>query len=324
MYTLIRTRSRTITAAFILAVALLLSDPSAFLPRSWQGNALLRILSVGRADAAISYVQNLGTYASTSSSSSTTVSIGSSVTAGNSIIVTIAIDYDNSGSVSCSDSRGNSYTVDVDQIYSSYVRTIVCSAHNVTALSSGDTITVSHPSAAPRAVSVHEFSGLAPTGTLDRTASATGSSSSFSSGSTSTTTQADELLIGAIGTDGRITDTFTPGSGYTALTRAGTNSTGMWATNNTINPEYRIVSSTGSYVADGTNSTSRRWAATIATYKAEIISGTVYTDEGTTNIGSGKTIRLVVNGSDMGTATTDSSGSYTFTATTSPGDAVLV
>ena len=44
------------------------------------------------------------------------------------------------------------------------------------------------------------------------------------------------------------------------------------------------------------------------------ISGTVYTDEGTTNIGAGKTVRLLVNGADSGiTTTTSASGFYVLT-----------
>ncbi len=54
------------------------------------------------------------------------------------------------------------------------------------------------------------------------------------------------------------------------------------------------------------------------------ISGTVYTDEGATNIGAGKTVRLVVNGASAGTNTTNASGQYSISATVSAGDAILV
>jgi CSLREA domain-containing protein len=53
------------------------------------------------------------------------------------------------------------------------------------------------------------------------------------------------------------------------------------------------------------------------------ISGTVYTDEGVTNIGAGKTIRLLVNGASVGTGVTDGSGNYSVTAGFNPGDALL-
>ena len=56
-----------------------------------------------------------------------------------------------------------------------------------------------------------------------------------------------------------------------------------------------------------------------------LISGTVYTDEGVTNIGSGKTVRLLINGTSDGTDITDGSGNYSITPSSlSAGDAILV
>ncbi|MBE0606319.1 MAG: DUF2341 domain-containing protein [Deltaproteobacteria bacterium] len=54
------------------------------------------------------------------------------------------------------------------------------------------------------------------------------------------------------------------------------------------------------------------------------VGGTVYTDEGVTNVGAGKTVRLLVNGTSAGTATTDGSGSYFITTSASAGAAILV
>lgn len=217
----------------------------------------------------IGFVKNIGTNQSKTAGTSISVTVpAAGVKAGNSIIVTFAMDS-TSGSVSVSDTAGNTYNLDADTgVYVTYVRTLIFSAHNVTALVSGNTITVTHPSVNARAVSANEFSGLAKTSALalDKTSTATGDSTTPSSGSTATTTQADELLIGAIGVEGPLGDTFTAGSGYTALPRDGT--TGASASSNiTINPEYRIVSATGTYVADGTLSDARKWAAAIATYK---------------------------------------------------------
>ena len=52
------------------------------------------------------------------------------------------------------------------------------------------------------------------------------------------------------------------------------------------------------------------------------ISGTVYTDEGTTTIADGATVRLIVNGSSVGTDTT-SSGAYSINASVSAGDVMI-
>ncbi|MHC4446781.1 MAG: beta strand repeat-containing protein, partial [Planctomycetota bacterium] len=54
------------------------------------------------------------------------------------------------------------------------------------------------------------------------------------------------------------------------------------------------------------------------------ITGTVYTDEGVTAAGNNLTVRLIVNGVDQGTDTTDGSGFYSITAELNGGDAILV
>lgn len=84
--------------------------------------------------------------------------------------------------------------------------------------------------------------------------------------------------------------------------------------------------SNGDYVTatatDGANGTSEFSINMLAGFT---ISGTVYTDEGTTNIGSGKTIRLIKNGVDAGNAVTNASGQYSIsTASLIAGDAMLV
>ncbi|HSG04909.1 MAG TPA: hypothetical protein VLB09_00770, partial [Nitrospiria bacterium] len=58
--------------------------------------------------------------------------------------------------------------------------------------------------------------------------------------------------------------------------------------------------------------------------QAATFTGTVYTDEGTTNAGSGRTVRLIVNGVDAGSGVTDGSGAYSITASVNPGDPMLV
>src|SRR5207253_7479425 len=73
--------------------------------------------------------------------------------------------------------------------------------------------------------------------------------------------------VGTIGVEGKSTETFTVGGGYTIMGRVGT-SQGQAATNITVNPEYRLVTATGPYSATGTLGTSTKWAAAIVTYKA--------------------------------------------------------
>ncbi len=197
--------------------------------------------------AQIAFVKNVTPNQSKTTGTSIAVTVpASGVAAGNSIIVWLAMDPA-SGTVSCTDSASNSYAVDRDQINgsgTSGVRTVVLSAHNLNALVSGNTITCTHPSVAARALSASEFSGLAVSATKDQATSATGQSTSPSSGTTGMTTQANELLIGAIGVEGPNGDSFTPGANYSNTGgRIGTTG-GNAATNITINPEYRIVTAT--------------------------------------------------------------------------------
>ncbi len=54
------------------------------------------------------------------------------------------------------------------------------------------------------------------------------------------------------------------------------------------------------------------------------ISGTVYSDEGTTDVGAGVTVRLLINGVNSGTDDTDASGVYSISANPGVGDQLLV
>src|SRR5262249_53096383 len=136
------------------------------------------------------------------------------------------------------------------------------SAHDVKALKSGSTIRVMHPWVRARAVSVSEFSGLGAKAVVAEVATATGNGAAITTGSV-ITTQADELLIGAVGLQLEENETVTPGGGSTPEARAGTVTAALV-------PEYRIVSAAGSYVADATLANAHRWAAVLIAYRAEV------------------------------------------------------
>src|SRR3989442_2746161 len=184
--------------------------------------ALLLSLAASEARAVIAFVKNIGT--SSSATTDTTIAVtvpAAGVATGHSVILTLAM-ADASGGVTATDSKGNTYSVAADVTNASNVRTVILAAHNVTALASGSTITVTHPSVSVRALSASEFAGPTPTIALDQTHTATGSSTAPSSGATATTTEVAELLLGAMGVAGTVRDTFTVGASYTALAGAGT------------------------------------------------------------------------------------------------------
>src|SRR5213593_1963959 len=243
--------------------------------------ALLFGLAASEARAGIAFVKNLGTATGNNTGTSITITLaaGVSVAAGNSIIVSF-VGPDLSGTYSATDSAGNSYSVNASGARAGTVRTVVLSAHNVNALASGNTITVTFPSTSNRrAVTADEFSGLAKTGTFDQSHTGNGSNTAPDSGFTATTAQAAELLLGAIGVAGSASDTFTAGNDghggtYTALTRVNSGGNIFY-----VNPEYEIVAATNTYKATATI-TSQNWAADVATYQADSNCGNGTIDAG--------------------------------------------
>ena len=154
--------------------------------------ALVLLAGPARAEAqaAIAFVRNVGVDGNTVAGTSISVTLQGnvSVAVGDTLIVTLVMDP-SAGAVSCADSKGNSYTVDADVTNgsgTSGVRTVVCSATVATALGTNNTITVTHPLARSKALSVNEFSGVRAAA-LDQTAGATGNSTTPASGATALT-----------------------------------------------------------------------------------------------------------------------------------------
>ena len=88
------------------------------------------------AGAAIALVKNLGTNGNTTSGKTLAINPSSTVAVGDTVIVTFAMDPD-SGTVSCADSKGNTYSKDADKTNgsgTSGVRTVIFSAPVTTAL----------------------------------------------------------------------------------------------------------------------------------------------------------------------------------------------
>lgn len=102
----------------------------------------------------------------------------------------------------------------------------------------------------------------------DKLMTATGTSTTPSSGSTAATTWADEILLGAIATEGPDGDA--PGtwdSPFIAGQRLGTTAGASPDLNITVSDGYRIVAEIGAYAASKTGITSRDWAAAILTLR---------------------------------------------------------
>jgi hypothetical protein len=180
-----------------------------------------------------------------------TVPAGGSAATGHRVIVSASVSTFG-GTVSCRDSRGNTYTVD-GRVGTNNL--FVCSAHVTTALQAGDTITLTYPGfSGVSLASAYEFSGIAPVSPVDGTFRQ-GASSSVTVVSVSpalATANANDVLFGAVGSNG----TFAVGNGFKS---AGANG-GLAAA-------YMTVSTTGSYSAFGKVG-SGAWRGVLVAYRA--------------------------------------------------------
>jgi hypothetical protein len=156
------------------------------------------------------------------------------------------------------DSRGNTYTLDVND---STTVAFIASGYIGTALVNGDTITVTLDIADTFMGDAVEYSGIASSGALDKTATtSTGSGTSWTTSATANTTQANELCVAMArhGLDIRSTPegTWTEESDFRAP-----------VTFRSMVTQYKIVSATGAYTGEGTWDSSTGSTASIATYR---------------------------------------------------------
>ena len=104
---------------------------------------------------------------------------------------------------------------------------------------------------------------MATTAPLDKTAGASGTSTSPSSGATAVTAQANELVVGVVLT--RDNNNVTAGIGYTK--RAEQDEPGQM----TMALEDKNVATTGAQTATATLSPSMEWIAQCATFKVPLL-----------------------------------------------------
>jgi len=209
----------------------------------------------------ISFVKLVGTRTCASTSSAITVP-AAGVAAGNTVVIRVTLRNPSSGTISATDSRGNTYTVDANVANGTSMRTTLVSAYIGTALASGDTITVSHPSSGSSAAVAGEYSGIVATGRVDVTGTATGNSATPSA--SVTTTAGNRLIVGLVGSANH--RTWTEASGWTGLTHVQA-SCGGSPGNSDNHAAYRIESSAATYTYNPVRSQSDVWAEVVVAYK---------------------------------------------------------
>jgi hypothetical protein len=230
------------------------------------------------------YVGDIGSVSSNSAGTTLKIPVGAGgVAAGNTIIVGFASRGASTYNTPfVTDSAGNTYNLATNAITYTHGRAYLFYAHVGTALTNDNNITITTSSVSNRVAVASVFHGLMDTGVLDQAlANPTGSSTTMQGndptvGPTASTVQADELIIGVIGTE-EATDAGvgTWQNGFTAGPQI--KSSGTTAYEWRVSMGYQTVSATGTFTAAKTVANNPYWAATIATFKAATADATAPT-----------------------------------------------
>jgi hypothetical protein len=178
---------------------------------------------------------------------------------------------DPGGTVAAFDSKSNTYSKDADFINSSNgQRVVVFSANITTAIASGDTIAVNHPSGADSwALAADVFTNVAATNPVDSVGTGVDTGSNPISASV-TTSNATDLLVGAVSSANSRSVTQPSGwTGFTTQNPSGGGTCRNGSNGNSTNAgAYRGVSSTGTYTYNPSLSGSGSWIGAVVAYKS--------------------------------------------------------
>jgi autotransporter-associated beta strand protein len=253
-----------IAAAGILSVSNNLDDGNLTL----SGSARLAAREVGAravsASTGLARVQTNTGNTGASAAATLSVVMDTVPLAGNTLVAVIATRGTTSGgNIVTSISQTGAAWVRAAEAHNTSMTTEIWYAPNLSG--AAQAITINQGSFLSAAV-VMEYSGVLSANPLDQTKGATGTSIAAVTGTTATTTQANELWIGGIGFAHR---TRTLGSLLNSFTAVG-NSTSIHATNANNARVYaleRFANATGTAFSGGTLSSSTQWAGTIATFR---------------------------------------------------------
>ena len=171
------------------------------------------------------YVGTVGTASSTTTGSSGVITLGPTTTVQQNHLVVVTLEMlakSANGAVAATDTAGNTYTV-ARSVTVSGGRLVVLTGLTAKPLPAGAKITVTFPGATAYRMVADDLLGVTK---VDQVASATGTSQSFSSGSTLPTKAAREVVFGAVST---FTSSSNPTwtSAWTALTPQAAASTNL-------------------------------------------------------------------------------------------------
>jgi hypothetical protein len=195
----------------------------------------------------ISFVQVAA--ATPQSSQAVAVTYPRTQTAGNLNIIVVGWNDTTASVQSVRDSAGNAYSLAIGPTGGTALRQSIYYTKNIKGGSTTVTVTFSQAAYYPD-IRILEYAGVS---TLDKTAGASGNSSTANSGSV-TTTAAKELIFGA-------------NTVYTRTSSVGTNFTSRIITQDGDIAEDRIVSATGTYSATTPLTSAGPWVMQMATFK---------------------------------------------------------
>lgn len=226
--------------------------------------------------ATIAFFQN--TTGSCTTAMCSTTAFGSTVVAGDLIVITVTDDSGLPDSITnVTDTGANTYTQIL--IKDSSATTRMYYTKVVTGGSSFTVTTTRNANASRVVIIAQEFNGFLGTATLDQHTFAFNTGTAADSGASGTTINANEVVVGGFGHAGA-TSVWSLGTGYSNL---GT----VNVTNAASAQESKVVSSTGTQNATANIVASRDWVAGVATFYDSVGTTLSLFPFGTLNFGSG-------------------------------------
>ncbi len=202
----------------------------------------------------------------TTTTGSMTVTLGAAPTNGNTLVAVVSTRGTTAGRVTGITQTGATWARATQATNTSGSTTEIWYAPNVSGAASS--LTINLAASLHAAAVVIEYSGVLADNPLDQIANAAGSGTAAVTGTTSVTTQADELWIGGIGFDDSRKSLGTPLNSFREIATSASSGGGPTGHVRVYALE-RMVSETGPASSGGAISSSSQWSGAIATFKAE-------------------------------------------------------
>jgi len=266
-----------------------------------------------KAEAAITQVQQIS--AGNSTDATVVATWPASTTAGN-LLVAVVSFRGGSGVTITPPTASPAWTLAVRSDNSTTISTAIYYIANASAQSGASTWTLS--SSQNATLSLIEYSGVAISSPLDKTATNSGSGTTGNSGTTATTTQANEVAIAGISIDAS-NKTLTSWTNSFTETNQAVSSGGGQATRSKMGVAHKILSATGTQNTSVTISAIQNWSGAIATFK-EVTAPTVTISANPTAITLGQSSTLTWSSTNATSCT--ASGDWSGSKTTSNSESV--